>query len=373
MPSSAVTFTKLSEYYKESVLTIKETLCHINGICNLLGPREITLIAQFSASFAKEEWAIKHGWEMEMWDNHLMLNSQDLSYEQIKTICSAIVAGAEFGHIIMAHNSIGNHGVTLISKALESRTKVERLCLDMCDIGVDGVKALSKAFEAGAQVSCLDLSFNNIGHVGTTMLAKMLSVANLRILVLNVCGIGMRGLASLAEALKACTKLENLDLTDESIGNWGAGKLAKALPKGNLKYLNISGNKIGVIGVRWLAGALRAGWNLTRLDLSSNSIGDIGAKLFSEALCSKNGLKDLLLSNCDIGDVGVKWISEALPAAKLEELVLSQNNIGDEGARMLAKALQSGAEVKVLNLRFTNIKTEGMRFFANALISGVEL
>uniref|UniRef100_A0AAR2LXQ3 Uncharacterized protein n=1 Tax=Pygocentrus nattereri TaxID=42514 RepID=A0AAR2LXQ3_PYGNA len=91
---------------------------------------------------------------------------------------------------------------------------------------------------------------------------------------------------------------------------------------------------------------------LDRCDLMDNSCEGLTAVLQSPSSC----MKELNLSYNKLGDSGMKWLCDGLthPNCKLEKLDLSYNNLGHSGVKVLCAGLMN-PDCKLKNIRFLNI------------------
>lgn len=250
----------LSKYFTKSKSTIEETLGQLKGTSEL-GKTEITLIAEYAATFDIVYWALEQ--DLTLSHNktlHLRHYNNKVDSESIKSICQAIKVGAEICCLNLFDTNIGNVGVNLLAKVLESGVELKRLYLRRCQVGVEGVRALTKAIKAGTNLKILDLSWNNIGNESAALLAGALESKNeIQKLILRNCNISFEGAKSLAKALPL-SKLTILDLSSNNIENRRAEVLAQALECGTkLQNLHLEGNRIDIKGRRSLARALRLG------------------------------------------------------------------------------------------------------------------
>ena len=164
----------------------------------------------------------------------------------------------------------------------------------------------------------VDLSHRIAGYKKVAFLAHALSCCNnLKVLNLSHNSIDVRGIQTIAFALKNCT-LESLNLHNNMIGKDGTVELAKALRSGD-----------EVIHFKW-----RYSFNkFIRHILKHNHLTMIGHKW-----CTS--LQELDLSNNNIRDKGAVALAYGLKkCTRLSSLTLSNNNIYDEGARTLIQEL----------------------------------
>lgn len=153
-----------------------------------------------------------------------------------------------------------------------------------------------------------------------------------------------------------------LDLMNTNITQYGVSLLANTL-LGNkhLEELNISYNSISDFGVRCLSSTINSSI-LKHVDLSENDITDEGAKYLAEMLKTNTNLRRLILSENQIGDNGVNVLATSLETGNtsLEVLDLSANRrITDESIDPLVSMIKRTQSLKKLDLRHNNISENG--------------
>jgi Ran GTPase-activating protein (RanGAP) involved in mRNA processing and transport len=164
----------------------------------------------------------------------------------------------------------------------------------------------------------------------------------------------MVNLETTCERLRSnASDLTILNLNYQGIGNRGAALLAQALRTNRtLVVLFLDGNDVSASGAKEIANALLHHPTLKQLYMSFNPIGDEGAQHISRSL-SGTKLKLLKLSDCKIGTFGATALAEALrDDPSLVKLVLESNPlIGAEGSVTIANGLRHNETLRHLDLR----------------------
>lgn len=154
----------------------------------------------------------------------------------------------------------------------------------------------------------------------------------------------MAAFNSLAQALKEVHKeTATVDLTGVDIRDAGVSDLAFALRKcSNVRELILSDCKLGPKAAVHLATFLKYNKTVTRLYLQHNpGLGDKGIEEISLVLKANKSLEVLNLSGCAMTDTGAAALAGQLPnAANLKKLYLYNNEIGYTGALALAKLIR---------------------------------
>jgi Ran GTPase-activating protein (RanGAP) involved in mRNA processing and transport len=144
-----------------------------------------------------------------------------------------------------------------------------------------------------------------------------------------------------------------LNLNYQGIGNRGAALLAQALRTNRtLVVLFLEGNDVSAPGAKEIANALLHHPTLKQFYMSCNPIGDEGAQHIARSLRGTK-LKLLKLADCRIGTLGATALAEALrDDPSLVKLVLEANPlIGAEGSVSIANGLRHNETLRHLDLR----------------------
>ena len=191
----------------------------------------------------------------------------------------------------------------------------------------------------------IDMSFCHVDDECVEMLAggtnfmSSMGLKGVRITKLVMYGnnITGRGAAILVELLKENRTLQQLDVSNNCIGDGGATKLAEMLKENiTLQQLSIGTNSIGDEGTMALVKMLKESRTLQQLDVSANSIGDIGTTALAEIMKENRTLQQLDVSSNSMGNQGATALAEILKENRtLQQLDISSNFIGIEGATTL--------------------------------------
>jgi Ran GTPase-activating protein (RanGAP) involved in mRNA processing and transport len=191
--------------------------------------------------------------------------------------------------------------------------------------------------------------------------------------------------------LKLNSKLQELRMESNCIGDIGAQELARALEvNGTLSELWLLNNGISKEGVKQFAHALKKNTSLrrlsitaavsrntamddeiddlkhnhqvrrairgaeegsARLDLADLKLGDSGAITVAEIIEKNHTLLGLNLEHCEIGDEGAARLAKALETnASILEVSLAGNEIGEEGAQRLMEVLKRNQTIYDMDL-----------------------
>ncbi|XP_077063109.1 NACHT, LRR and PYD domains-containing protein 3-like isoform X2 [Siphateles boraxobius] len=209
-----------------------------------------------------------------------------------------------------------------------------------CDLTDEGFAALTSALRSNPEhLRELNLSGNKIGK-SVNLLSDLLKNPHCKLekLWLSNCDLTHEGFAALTSALRSNPE--------------------------HLRYLNLSGNKIGK-SVNLLSDVLQnPHCKLEKLWLSNCDLTHEGFAALTSALRSNpEHLRELDLSGNKMGK-SVNLLSDVLqnPHCKLEKLWLRYCDLTDEGFAALTSALRSNPEhLRELNLSGNNIVHSGMK------------
>lgn len=125
--------------------------------------------------------------------------------------------------------------------------------------------------------------------------------------------LAVAALARGIEAAGASSRLRDLDLSSNELGDTGAEALGRLLVAqggggGALRKLSLGANYIGPKGAKALAGGLRVNSSLEVLELNSNRIGADGVAAIAAGISGADcpsGVRVLLIERNGIGDKSV--------------------------------------------------------------------
>ncbi|XP_065900976.1 leucine-rich repeat-containing protein 74B-like [Dysidea avara] len=243
----------------------------------------------------------------------------------------------------LGHNNITN--VRDISTAVINTNTVKVLYMMSNDLTSQEASAISD------MMTCLEelyISRNKLGDDGAVIISKGITKSNtLRVLNISDNNITSTGAIAIANSLHN-TSLEELDMSQNAIGQDGATAIAQAITNNKtLKQLNISICEITAIGATAIANSLLHNTSLEELHMSCNAIGEDGATAIAQAITNNKTLKQLNISKCEITATGATAIANSLlHNTSLEVLYMSNNAIGEDGATAIAQAITNNKTLK---------------------------
>ena len=281
----------------------------------------------------------------------------------------------------LSSNALGDEGMEVLTSAPHF-SRLRELSLAKNEIGDEGIQILANSAMYGS-LECIDLANNNLGSRSCEALAAAPSLVELdltgntidefggvslvrspyfgqwRRLGLANTGVAARTLEALAEH-DAPLELRRLDLTGNQIAAAGASALARCRGLAKLESLELSVNALDVAAIRELSEAPFIP-HLRHLSLSFNPLTDAGiAHMLTSSRLER--LERLELHHCAIyGSVELPdelgWV--------VNDLDLDSNPFGDAFIEELASKSWMRS-VRKLNLRRVRMTDRGAQALASS-------
>ena len=200
--------------------------------------------------------------------------------------------------------------------------------------GDDGVGAIAEVLRLGGaevKLNYLELLDNNVGERGCLALGYALAKGNnVSLLTLNLDynrDIGSLGVANLTRGMRTNISLRNLSMQYCGISTEAGAHFAEILSntKSSLETLNVSGNRLGGLGLNSICEGLHVNLCLTKIAVADNIIDQS-----EEDLGALKTLKDVLLNG----------------TTKLESVDLMYNRIGEVGGNILLPVVEGDTKNK---------------------------
>ena len=235
------------------------------------------------------------------------------------------------GKVIFNKVKLLPHNVTSLMSFICTKESMQwkTLELQQCEIGDIGMSVLQQFIsENTSTLEYVDLSNNNSSPWGVYCAIIRHCSAN----SLTLCGNhGIEGYVSeIKEGLQTNTKL--LSLTLRNIGNNGA----------------------------IIAEAIQANTTLQRINISSNSISDYGAAAISNSIKFNISLQELNISHNNITNDGIKALTKAIKInSAIQNIDISKNHISIEGVLCFMEEVKNNCTLQVVNITHNNITRSG--------------
>ncbi|XP_076137455.1 NACHT, LRR and PYD domains-containing protein 3-like isoform X2 [Alosa pseudoharengus] len=273
----------------------------------------------------------------------------DLRKESCEVLTSALQSeNSLLKELDLSSNPLGDSGVRLLSVGLNhTNCKLETLRLADCKIAHNSCEIVASVLQSTNCLIELDLSENDLGDSGVILLSEGLSSPHCKLQTLRLadCKITHNSCEIVASVLQSTNCLIELDLGENDLGDSGVILLSKGLsnPHCKLQTLRLADCKLTDKSCEIVASVLQSPNSLQQLDLSDNDLGDSGVQLLSKGLSSSNcKIHTLRLSDCLISEKGCRFLAAALTSnsCHLQQLDLSYNYPGESGLKLLSARLE---------------------------------
>ncbi|XP_074550772.1 NACHT, LRR and PYD domains-containing protein 12-like [Halichoeres trimaculatus] len=217
----------------------------------------------------------------------------------------------------LGYNSITTCGIrTLVDGLTEPTCRLKKLKLPGCNVSAQSCKYLTKTLITQSKLEELDLSRNEIGNTGVQYLAIGLKSPNCRLeaLRLSQCSFEYEGCSSLASALQENPgHLKVLDLSMNTIRDKGAIEFFKKVNVAQLSKLELYHCGLTMRSCAQIGEVLKNESSiLVELNLSNNSLEDAGFARICEGMYAWCGLEKLNVARCGITSAGCCYLAKVL-------------------------------------------------------------
>ncbi|XP_063049928.1 NACHT, LRR and PYD domains-containing protein 12-like [Engraulis encrasicolus] len=345
-----------------------------------LSEQSCTTIASI---LCKDSSKLRH---LDLSDNHigdvgvqLLVDSCKLTKQSCATLATILCKdSSKLRHLDLSDNRIGDVGVNQLCSGLESPDcALEILRLSDCGVTGGGYAALAAALKSNpSHLEELDLRGNDPGDPRVKLLTDLLQDPHCFLSLLRLlCPSKEEACEYLTTVLGGNPLLmTELDLSGQILGDSGAKQFCALLEDSHCRVKTLTANSCGLTAQRCtrLASILsKESSKLRYLDLSGNHIGDVGVQLLCSGLKNHNcALETLSLSDCGVTGEGYAALASALKSnpSHLEELDLRGNDPGDSRVKLLTDLLQDPqCKLKRLRLLKTGSAEEACEYLTTVL------
>ncbi|XP_075137957.1 protein NLRC5 [Leptodactylus fuscus] len=286
----------------------------------------------------------------------LRMNECRLGMDDLKSLDPVINHGTSLTELSFSRTNLGDAGVEIVSSFLSSLPSLKILKLASVNMYINGLIHLTESLKRCISIQDIDLSNNAIGENGAKCLTHLLTQRR-NLHAINVCGCGFsatseEGKQFIAE-LSICPDLQVINLQHMLLDDDSFLVLCQALPQMlSIKELMLANNKLTDKGVCYLCDSITHCTTIESIDLSCNSIGDVSMERLVVCLSRLKSLKKIKFSQCNISSAGGLKLAEALRQCPLvEDIDLSGNHFENKATCPLVSALSQLQHLKVLHLR----------------------
>ncbi|KAJ3209699.1 hypothetical protein HDU67_005993 [Dinochytrium kinnereticum] len=237
-------------------------------------------------------------------------------------------------------------------------------------LGPKGAQAIAVVLESNSTITKLDLSSNWIESGGAYLGRSLQINRTLVTLDLSDNKLGLLGGADIAEMLGYNSTLRNLCLSGNTLGDKEAVHLAEGLRQNStLQVLDVSHNTIGDMGAIALGAGLAGNDSLKELNLAWNHIRSRGIGGFLMHIKDNPVLSTLNLQNNGLGENGQAVGAYLLKTNAIVSLDLSRTRITDAALITIAKGLEQNYSIKDLDVSENPFGDQGAPAFFKAILS----
>jgi regulator of replication initiation timing len=310
------------------------------------------------------------------------LKGQELGVSSADVIGEILKNSDGFSRLTLSNNHLGDLGVFRLSDHLKANPNLIHIDISSNDLTTSGLSSFLSNYESNSSVISFDLSSynglnrNKFGQSSSESLSSLIkSSPVLQILELNEVNLTDSGLEKLSESLPnhksifrlslvnnyltskslesfcsvlLSTKLEELNLSQNKVGDIGAHLLGKMLSDNDfictLKRLDISRNEISHKGGSQFFHCIQHNANLDKLNIEGNALGSKVGQSLHFLMLYNFALTDLNLKACGLKSEGISHL--ALGLAKNKKLL--QLNLDDNECEEISILVEALAENKVL-------------------------
>ena len=282
----------------------------------------------------------------------------------------------------LSHNNLQAEGAINILE-WSSITNLVKFSISHNSITDHAAECIAIFIFQNSKLEEIDLSCNNLHAPGAIKIAQLSNINNLVKFNISHNAITNHAAESIADFLSQNSKLEELDLSYNSLQAKGAIKITQSCNITNLVRFNINNNGITDRAAKSIANflsqnskleelslgynnlkatgiikitELRNIRNLTKFNISHNDITDHAAESIAVFLSQNSKLQELDLSNNNLKGAGAIKITELRSIKNLTKFNLSHNGITDHATRSIACFLSNNSKLEELDLSYNNLK-----------------
>ncbi|KAG1955358.1 ribonuclease inhibitor-like [Pimephales promelas] len=229
--------------------------------------------------------------------NSIRLNDCNLTDKSCSTLAAVLGSDTNLKELNMNNNKLQDSGVKLLCTGLKNiKCKLEILRLSCCEMTDEGCSDVTSALKSNpSHLRELDLSVNILGDSGVKNLSDLLMNPqfNLEKLHLSDCSITEKQSLILTSALKSNpSHLRELDLSGNKLGNIGVKHLCAVLKDSHCKLERLSPSNVLIVGAAGEEVLLGLHFSLltVRADasLSGPPVLSVSARLYSQCVIAQS-------------------------------------------------------------------------------------
>ncbi|KAK9161196.1 hypothetical protein Syun_007537 [Stephania yunnanensis] len=243
----------------------------------------------------------------------LYLMNDGISEEAAKAVVELIPSTEKLRILHFHNNMTGDEGAKSIAEIVKCSPVLEDFRCSSTRVGMEGGVALCKALGTCTNLKKLDLRDNMFGVEAGVALSKALALhESLVEIYLSYLNLEDEGATAIANVLKdSAPSLKVLEMAGNDITAEAVPALASCIAaKKSLTMLVLSENELKDNGSISIANALEGLDQLQEVDMSNNSLGRVGARVLAKAVINKPDFKLLNINDNYIPDEGIDEVKE---------------------------------------------------------------
>eukprot|EP01046_Picozoa_sp_COSAG06_P020132 COSAG06_NODE_1462_length_9381_cov_10.866731_4_plen_790_part_00 len=255
----------------------------------------------------------------------------------MRALASGLAECASLEELEFNQLKMDTDGFRLLSRALSKLPNLKELVFSTNSHNIKDKRGINDigwpSFFASVAncVALKALTFNCHGFSSQTAISNLVALLQrglLTSLSLAECGFDLGDMRKICEALRALTKLEHFDISENRMDMASTGALAVSL--------------------------LRCP-SLKSLMMGSTEVGSHGALALAAALPNLTNLETLDVYGCDAEPAGVTALLRAVPVCKkLDTISLDNNNAGSDAAQVLLSEILPACKDRSLDINFSH-------------------
>ena len=298
----------------------------------------------------------------------LYLRNNVISCEAADDIAAVISCNTKLQEIDISENNLQTAGVRIIMKALQGIHTLKMLYLGNNVISCEAADDIAAVIYCNTKLQEIDISENNLQTAGVRIIMKALQgIHTLKMLYLRNNVISCEAADDIAAVISCNTKLQEIDISENNLQTAGVRIIMKALQGiHTLKMLYLRNNVISCVAADDIAAAISCNTKLQEIDISENKLHIIGIGKIMKAVQEIHTLKKLCLSHNNITYKAGKDIAKAISHnIHLQEFRISGNKLSTVGAIKIVKALQSAFNLRALYISDNEIDSMAAKHIAS--------
>ncbi|PRP83601.1 leucine-rich repeat-containing protein [Planoprotostelium fungivorum] len=312
-------------------------------------------------------------------DFNLKEFEQPITSQELRPLLAALQVNTYFRSFKVKKIQLDKADIITIVELLKYNTAIEQVVLQRNNINAAAVAAICDGMAANKslQLTRLSLDDNPLEDKGMTSVSTYLAGINRGLVHLSLarCNAGKVGSVALGNALKKnvhmSTTMSIFDVSGNKFEADGSSAVASFLASANgLTKLNLANCFINPEVI--LNAIMRGCPELKYLDLSGNKLTKKDVTVLAKYLQSATQLVELNLNNTSIPPENIQEVIQSIsnnPYLKDFKLIMGENKLGIAGARAIATMVDKIQHVYSLDLHDNEFGEEGVTVLIGGLIN----